>query len=65
MLITIASVSFGVGLPAAWIGIPGWTVPAVAVPAVVCVAGLLLLRPGLLRHPVPAPHRRRRVAGTG
>lgn len=41
LLITITAVCFGVGLPATWIGIPWWTVPAVAVPVVVCAAGLM------------------------
>lgn len=40
LLITITAVCFGVGLPVTWIGIPWWTVPAVAVPVVVCAAGL-------------------------
>ncbi|MFF2134060.1 hypothetical protein ACFVW1_53910 [Streptomyces olivochromogenes] len=43
-LITITAVCFGVGLPATWIGIPWWTVPAVAVPVVVCAAGLMHAR---------------------
>ncbi|WP_406434425.1 hypothetical protein OHA59_46355 [Streptomyces sp. NBC_01589] len=41
LLITITAVCFGVGLPATWIGIPWWTVPAVAVHVVVCAAGLM------------------------
>ncbi|MFE2972185.1 hypothetical protein ACFXKC_53280 [Streptomyces sp. NPDC059340] len=41
LLITSTAVCFGVGLPAAWIGIPWWIVPAVAVPVVVCAAGLM------------------------
>lgn len=41
LLITITAVCFGVGLPATWIGIPWWTVPAVAVPLVVGAAGLM------------------------
>ncbi|MFI5630801.1 hypothetical protein ACIA8E_15795 [Streptomyces sp. NPDC051664] len=36
LLITSTAASFGVGLPAAWIGIPWWAVPVIAVPAVVC-----------------------------
>lgn len=43
LLITISVTCFGVGLPAVWSGIPWWTVPAIAVPVVVCAAGLLLL----------------------
>lgn len=45
LLITITAVCFGVGLPATWIGIPWWTVSAVAVPVVVCAAGLMHHRP--------------------
>lgn len=41
LLFTGIGVSFGVGLPAVWIGIPWWTVPAVAVPVVVCTAALM------------------------
>ncbi|MGW1506934.1 hypothetical protein ACWCQW_52570 [Streptomyces mirabilis] len=41
LLITITAVCFGVGLPTTWIGIPWWTVPAVAVPVVVYAAGLM------------------------
>ncbi|WP_392873561.1 hypothetical protein [Streptomyces sp. LN499] len=41
LLITSVAACFGVGLPAVWIGIPWWTVPAVGVPAVVCAAGLM------------------------
>lgn len=49
LLITTTAVCFGVGLPAVWIGIPWWTVPAVAVPVVVCAAGLMLMRLRLSR----------------
>ncbi|WP_406469509.1 hypothetical protein OH738_23180 [Streptomyces hirsutus] len=45
LLLTTIAVCFGVGLPAVWIGIPWWTVPAVAVPVVVCAAGLMRPRP--------------------
>ncbi|WP_225842658.1 hypothetical protein [Streptomyces albus] len=48
LLITTIAVSFGVGLPAVWTGIPWWTVPAVAVPVVVCAAVLIPL--GLRRR---------------
>ncbi|CAL9560562.1 hypothetical protein [Streptomyces sp. Tu 3180] len=41
LLITSVAVCFGVGLPAVWIGITWWTVPAVGVPVVVCAAGLM------------------------
>ncbi len=41
VLITIIAACFGVGLPAAWIGIPWWPLPAVATPVVVCAAGLM------------------------
>ncbi|MEU7580100.1 hypothetical protein AB0B50_21175 [Streptomyces sp. NPDC041068] len=41
LLITITAVCFGVGLPSVWIGIPWWTVPAVAVPVVMCAAGMM------------------------
>ncbi|MER7487785.1 hypothetical protein ABTY20_18135 [Streptomyces sp. NPDC126497] len=43
LLLTTTAVCFGVGLPAVWTGIPWWTVPAVAVPVVVCAA--VLMRP--------------------
>ncbi|WP_406725502.1 hypothetical protein WJ438_13760 [Streptomyces sp. GD-15H] len=47
LLIASTAACFGVGLPAVWIGIPWWAVPAVGVPAVVCAAGLMhhFLRP--------------------
>ncbi|WP_328385238.1 hypothetical protein OHS81_14800 [Streptomyces sp. NBC_00400] len=41
LLLTSIGVCFGVGLPAVWIGIPWWAVPAVAVPVVVCAAALM------------------------
>ncbi|MFF8787308.1 hypothetical protein [Streptomyces sp. NPDC015125] len=47
LLITSIGVCFGVGIPAVWIGIPWWAVPAVGVPVVVCAATLMhrYLRP--------------------
>ncbi|MEV7859477.1 hypothetical protein AB0O86_11720 [Streptomyces hirsutus] len=45
LLLTTIAVCFGVGLPAVWIGIPWWTVPAVAVLVAVCAAGLMRPRP--------------------
>jgi hypothetical protein len=41
LLLTSIAACFGVGLPAVWIGITWWTVPAVGVPVVVCAAGLM------------------------
>ncbi|KUO20329.1 hypothetical protein AQJ91_15010 [Streptomyces dysideae] len=41
LLITMAVVCAGVGLPAVWLGGPTWVVPAVALPVVACTAGLL------------------------
>lgn len=48
LLFISIGVSFGVGFPAVWTGIPWWTVPAVAVPVVVFTAALMHrhLRPG-------------------
>ncbi|WP_329570955.1 hypothetical protein [Streptomyces sp. NBC_01361] len=45
LLYTGIAVCFGVGLPAAWTGIPWWTVPAVGLPAMACAAGLMYPRP--------------------
>ncbi|GGV70235.1 hypothetical protein GCM10010294_28160 [Streptomyces griseoloalbus] len=44
LLLTTTAICFGVGLPAVWIGIPWWTVPAVAVPVVVGAAVWMGLR---------------------
>ncbi|MFD3564174.1 hypothetical protein ACFWVU_31630 [Streptomyces sp. NPDC058686] len=44
LLVASAVVCFGVGLPAVWIGIPWWTVPALGLPAMACAAGLLYPR---------------------
>ncbi|MFG2950811.1 hypothetical protein [Streptomyces adustus] len=41
LLFTSIGACVGVGLPAAWIGVPWWTVPAIGVPVVVCAAGLM------------------------
>jgi hypothetical protein len=41
LFITSIAACFGVGLPAVWIGITWWTVPAVVVPVVVCAAGMM------------------------
>ncbi|WP_326610877.1 hypothetical protein OIE62_20570 [Streptomyces scopuliridis] len=41
LLITSIVACFAVGLPAVWIGITWWTVPAVGVPLVVCAAALM------------------------
>ncbi|MFB7757983.1 hypothetical protein ACFC18_51850 [Streptomyces sp. NPDC056121] len=46
LLLTGIAVCFGVGLPAVWIGIPWWTVPAVGLPAMACAAVLMYPRPG-------------------
>lgn len=46
LLFTSIAVCFGVGLPAVWIGIPWWTVPAVGLPAMACAAVLMYPRPG-------------------
>ncbi|MFE6808183.1 hypothetical protein ACFVEN_42040 [Streptomyces sp. NPDC057681] len=46
MLISSAAVCFGLGLPAAWTGIPWWIVLAVGLPAMACAAVLMYPRPG-------------------
>lgn len=47
LLITTVAACFGVGLPAAWIGVTWWVVPAVVMPVVGCSAWLMYdgLRP--------------------
>ncbi|MCX4643600.1 hypothetical protein [Streptomyces sp. NBC_01446] len=44
LLFTSIAVCFGVGLPAVWIGIPWWTVPALGLPAMACAAVLMYPR---------------------
>lgn len=41
LFFTITAISAGVGLPATWIGIPWWTVPASAVPAAMCATAMI------------------------
>lgn len=41
LFFTLIAICVGVGVPAAWIGIPWWTVPAIAVPAAVCATAII------------------------
>ncbi|MFA3877104.1 hypothetical protein ABS735_26055 [Streptomyces sp. MMCC 100] len=50
LLFTVIGVSFGVGLPAVWTGVPWWTVPLVAVPLAMCAALWFRFRLRLRRY---------------